>query len=202
MIPTLADRLQAELPIEGQPDWMTTGYGSIWVPSSSEQRVYRISARTEDVEDTIDIPVFQSFVGTGPFGGLAAGAGAVWLVTEGRGGAFDALARIDPRMNAVTYTIPLGHVGGGVAVGEGAVCVTAGRRRPSRVDPDALESRSGGRRARQPARVAVGEGGVWVLSGTWPDFTRMATAGSRAWIPTRTRSSPRSRSTTRPDRPR
>jgi hypothetical protein len=50
----------------------------------------------------IDVPIFQSFAGTGPFGGIDAGEGAVWLVTDGGRGVFNALARIDPESNSVT----------------------------------------------------------------------------------------------------
>lgn len=208
---SLADRLQADLTIEGQPDWMTVGYGSvwvtvdekaavaridpatnevaamievgghpcdglsavfgaIWVPSCTDQTLYRISPGAENVEAAIPIPVFQAVSGAGPFGGLAAGAGAVWMVTEGGKGTFDALARIDPRTNTITDTIPLGHLGGGVAVGEGAVWVTAPEDGMLlRVDPESREVAEEVTGLAQPTWVAVGEGGVWVQSGTWGD---------------------------------
>ncbi|MFN2543201.1 MAG: hypothetical protein ABR600_01330 [Actinomycetota bacterium] len=207
----LEDRLQAELTIEDQPDWMAVGYGSIWVlvdeaaaidridpstnqvvaaievgthpcnglvagfgsiwvQSCSEQKMYRISARRQAVEAVIDIPVFRSLPGTGPFGGIAAGAGALWMVTAGRDGAFDLLARIDPRTNKVKDRIELGHLGGGVAVGDGAVWVSAPEDglllRVNPVSGEVVEEIGG---LAQPAWVAAGEGGVWVISSTWPD---------------------------------
>lgn len=216
---TLEDRLQAELEIEGEPDWLVAdagsvwvirsdaaavdridpetdevistievgeipcngiaaGFDAIWVASCRDQKLYRISVDDEKV-DALDIPVFKSFSGTGPFGGFAAGEDAVWMVTEGESGVFDALARIDPRTNTITDTIPLGHLGGGVAVGEGAVWVTA----PEdglllRVDPATLEVSDHAEGLAQPAWVATGEGGIWVLSGVWSEPDRPEGDGS------------------------
>lgn len=212
-VPTvsLADRLEAELTIEGQPDWMASGYGSmwvavdeagtvdridpatnevvanvkvgdhpcagmaagfgsIWVPSCSKQALYRISAASEKVEAVVKLPVFQTFSGTGPFGGLAAGAGAVWMVTEGKDGAFDTLARIDPPSNRVTDEIPLGHLGGGVAVGGGAVWVSAPEDGVLlRVDPRSRKVVGEVDGLAQPSLIAADREAVWVLSATWAD---------------------------------
>ena len=208
---SLEDELQAELTIDDQPDWMTSGFGSIWVlrdeagavdridpktnevrstikigehpcdgivaafgsvwaPSCTDQALYRISPRTEKVEAVIDVPIFKSLSGAGPFGGVDGGEGAMWLVTDGGKGVFNALARIDPESNSVTETIPLGHVGGGVASGGGAIWVTA----PDdglllRVDPATGKVEAEVKGLSQPSWLAVGEGGVWVLSSIWSD---------------------------------
>jgi streptogramin lyase len=208
---TLEDRLEAQIAVGDQPDWiladfgsvwvardeaaavdridpetnevvstievgphpcdgLASGFGAIWVPSCTAQKLYRISASNEQVEATIVIPLFQGVAGTGPFGGLATDEEAVWMMTQGRSGVFDALARIDPRTNKITDTIPLGHLGGGVAVGDGAVWVTA----PEdglllRVDPASREVVDQVEGLAQPSWVATGEGGVWVLSGVWSD---------------------------------
>lgn len=151
-------------------------FGSIWTASCAEQQLYRISAKTNEVEATIDVPVFPSVLGATPAGGLTAGAGAVWIVTsKGDGSDFDVLARIDPRTNEITDEIPLGHQGNSPAVGSGAVWVTAPEDGMLlRVDPKerAVVAEIPG--FAQPVRVVAGEGGVWVLSGTWPDHVEGA----------------------------
>jgi virginiamycin B lyase len=207
----LDDRLEAELTIGDQPDWIVAGFGSvwvsrdeagvidridpetnevvssipvakhpcnglvaafgsIWVPSCEESTVSRIDPDSEEVEAEIAVPkVYQS---TGLVNELAAGAGGIWMVTEGRNGVFDLLIRIDPRTERVEERIDLGHVGSGVAVSEDAVWVAA----PDddlvlNVDPRAgrvVEEISG---LEAPNLLATGEGGVWVLSGVRSDRT-------------------------------
>jgi virginiamycin B lyase len=208
---SLEDRLEAELTIDDQPDWMASGYGSIWVavdeagavdridpttnevvasikvgnhpcdgmaagfgsiwvPSCSKQAVYRISPARDKVEAVIKLPVFESFSGTGPFGGLGAGAGAVWMVTEGKAGAFDILARIDPGSNEVTDEIQLGHLGGGVAVGGGSVWVSAPEDGVLvQVDPRSRRVVAEVTALAQPSWVAADDQAVWVLSATWAE---------------------------------
>jgi hypothetical protein len=151
---------------------MAAGFDSVWVPSCTKQALYRISAETGKVEAVVKVPVFKSFTGTPPYalGGIDAGAGAVWMVTESKGGAFDTLARIDPRSNNVTDEIPLGHSGGGVAVGGGAVWVSAPEDGVLlQVDPRSRKVVAEVDGLAQPTIVAAGLGAVWVQSGTWSD---------------------------------
>lgn len=204
------DRLQAELPVTGEPDWLVVAYGSvwvardeaaavdrispesnevlastpmgghpcngaaggfdaIWVPSCSEQALYRIGAQTGKVEARIPLPVYQSLKGVAPSGGLATGHGAVWIITQGEGGRYDALAQVDPGRNVVVRTIPLGHVGGRVAVDASSIWVTS----PAeglllRVDPGSGQVKKIGGLV-QPTALTVALGAVWVLSGRWVD---------------------------------
>jgi streptogramin lyase len=132
---------------------MAAAFGSIWVPSCSKQAVYRISAASEDVEAVVKVPVFKTFSGTGPFGGFAAGVGAVWIVTEGKSGAFDVLARIDPRSNEVTDEISLGHGrhGGRWRIRVGAISVHAARQ-----DRPGYQQRGGAIRGSEGARWSRG----------------------------------------------
>jgi streptogramin lyase len=203
------DQLQAEIPVEGEPDWMAVGYGSvwatrdesaavdridpatnkavatidmgahpcngavaafgaIWVPSCGENALQRISPETNKVEATIDISIYQSFKGTPPSGGIAAGHGSIWMITKEDKDRFDVLARIDPQKNEIAEMIELGHVGGGVAVDASSIWVTV----PDeglllRIDPGSGEVIAEIDGLVQPAFVAAGEDAVWVLSGTW-----------------------------------
>lgn len=144
---------------------------SIWVPSCEEQALYRIDPETDKVSSTIDVPIFLST--SGQLGHeLSAGAGSIWMVTEGESGDFDALARIDPESEKVVSTIPLGYLGTSVAATDEAVWVTA----PDdgvlvRVDPATDEVVAEVTGLAAPNFVAAGDEGVWVLSGTTSDRT-------------------------------
>ena len=206
----LQDELQAEFDIADQPDWMATGFGSVWVtrdeagavdridaetnevvatievgghpcngivaaydsvwvPSCDEQALYRIDAEAENVSAVIEVPIFLSTAGTVGHE-LSAGAGALWMVTQGKSGEFDALAKIDPSNEEVAATIPLDHPGAGVAATEDAIWVTA----PDdgvliRVDPATEEVVAQVEGLEAPNFVAAGAEGVWVLSGLTSD---------------------------------
>lgn len=207
---TLTDRLEAELTINDQPDWMVAEAGSIWVtrdeaaavdridpetnevvatvevgdhpcngivaeagsvwvPSCTNQSIYRIDPKTEKVAATIKVPIFRSFAGEVP-SEIAAGAGAVWTVTEGRNGDFDALARIDAKTSRVTDKIELGHVGAGVAASDDAVWVAS----PNddmlvRVDPKTLKVVAEVKDVSAPNFVATDGTDVWALGGQRTD---------------------------------
>jgi virginiamycin B lyase len=150
---------------------LVVGFGSVWVPSCEEQALYRIDPVRGKVAAVIDLPVFRSTAGSLTHE-LATGAGAVWMVTQGKKGAFDALARINPRTNEVVSTISIGHEGTGVAVGEDAVWVAA--------PDDDLVVRVDARTERVVAKVdgipapnflVFEGGGVWALSGLRSDRT-------------------------------
>ena len=140
-------------------------FDSLWAPSQDEQALYRIDPEAEKVSATIEVPVFLST--TGALGHeLSAGAGAVWMVTEGKSGEFDALARIDPEKEEVEAVIDLGYAGAGVAATDEAVWVTA----PDdglvlRVDPSSNEVVAEISGLAAPNFVAAGDEGVWVISG-------------------------------------
>jgi YVTN family beta-propeller protein len=203
---TLGEELEAELDIPDQPEWITTGfdsvwvtrdeaaaveridaetnevvatidvgahpcagivaaYDSVWVPSCEEQALYRIDPETERAAAVMEIPVYLS---TGALTTeLSASAGSIWMVTKGKSGVFDALARIDPGTEEISTTIPLGYPGSSVAATEDAVWVTA----PDdgvllRVDPASDEVVAEVVGLEAPNFVAAGPEGVWVLSGT------------------------------------
>lgn len=203
---SLEEELEAEFDIPDQPDWITTGFGSvwvardeaaavdridpetnevvatidvgahpcdgivaefdsIWVPSCEEQAIYRIDPDSEEVTDVIELPISPSPPGSLSVE-LSAGAGALWIPTEGDTSETDALARIDPEKNEVVATIPLGHSGTGVAATDDAIWVVA----PDdgivmRVDPSSGEVVAEVEGLEAPNFVVAGDEGVWVLSG-------------------------------------
>jgi YVTN family beta-propeller protein len=94
-------------------------------------------------------------------GGLATGAGSVWMMTDAKG----TLARIDPANNKVVAEIYVPAGSFTVAFGEGAVWVTGTESNVvTRVDPATnlvVETIAAGK---QPRFLTVGEGAVWTLN--------------------------------------
>ena len=96
-------------------------------------------------------------------GGVAVGAGAVWVTNTGAG----TVSRIDQQTRAVVDTIEVGRSPVGIAVTDGAVWVAnSGDRTVSRINPatgavvDTIVVGDG------PTAVAAGAGSVWVANAT------------------------------------
>ncbi|HEY7876384.1 MAG TPA: hypothetical protein VIG64_14810, partial [Actinomycetota bacterium] len=164
-----SNQVAATVEVGGHPcTGLAAGFGAVWSPSCTDNAIYRIDARTEKVEAVIEIPVFQSFSGEGPFGGITTGAAAVWTITEGKAGSFDVLARIDPRTDEVAATFPLGYPVGEPTFADGSIWVLAPEDdRVLRVDPRSGEVIAEVKGLAQPAFMAAGKDALWVLSGTW-----------------------------------
>jgi virginiamycin B lyase len=104
------------IPVGSHPTDIAVAFGSVWVPSSAKNAVWRINAVTNAVEAIIP-------VGRSPIA-LATGSGAVGVTNQGAG----TVSRIDPRTNRVRETIRLGFSPHGLAVEDGAVWVAVARR--------------------------------------------------------------------------
>ncbi|MGN6166759.1 MAG: ABC transporter substrate-binding protein, partial [Solirubrobacteraceae bacterium] len=113
--------------------------------------VSRIDPATHAVVQTIP-------VGSTP-GGIAVGAGAVWVANNFRG----TVSRIDPAVNRVVQTIPVGNGPSGVAVGDGWVWVTnSSDGTLSRIDPVNDTASKPIALGGSATDVAAGFGSVWV----------------------------------------
>jgi streptogramin lyase len=99
----LADVLEAEIPVEGSPDWPLVAFDSIWVLApdlpllvgdSETANLVRIDPATNEVAATIALPdrLCQGFT---------ADADEIWACSA------DALVRIDPATNEITDTVPI-----------------------------------------------------------------------------------------------
>jgi virginiamycin B lyase len=99
--------------------------GSVWITGTKNNVVTRVNAKTERVVATIPVGPTPRF--------LATGLGSVWTLNQGDG----SVSRIDPSTNKVSATIEVGvpGPGGDIAVGEGAVWVTAMGKPLSKIDP-------------------------------------------------------------------
>ncbi len=98
----LADRLEAEIPVPGSPDWPLAAFGSIWVVApdlplktgEGAPNLVRIDPATNEIAATIELPdrLCQ---------GIVASDDAIWAC------AVDGLVRVDPATNAIATTVPI-----------------------------------------------------------------------------------------------
>ncbi len=179
-IPIASLKPDAVLEVPGVPDWIavresvwvsnkpknsvarldpktnkTSDIVSLWVPNCGDQTLSRVDLKTGKVTATVPLGIGNTE------GGLATGAGSVWMMTDAKG----TLARIDPANNKVVAEIYVAPGSFTVAFGEGAVWVTGTEANVlTRVDPATnliVESIPVGK---QPRFLAIGEGAVWTLN--------------------------------------
>src|SRR5271170_155622 len=98
---------------------------AVWITSTKNNLLTRVDAKTEKVIAKIPVGPAPRF--------LATGLGSIWTLNQGDG----SVSRIDPATNKVSATIEVGvpGEGGDIAVGEGAVWVTAIGKPPSKINP-------------------------------------------------------------------
>jgi YVTN family beta-propeller protein len=87
-----------------QPQDVTLGFGSVWVPSGRSGLVVRIDPQTNTATSSIRV--------AGKPSTIAVGAGAVWVKPSDLG----SVQRIDPQTNTVTATVPVASGLYGLAV--------------------------------------------------------------------------------------
>jgi YVTN family beta-propeller protein len=99
--------------------------GSVWITSTKHNLLTRVDAKSDKVTAKIPVGPTPRF--------LAAGLGSIWTLNQGDG----SVSRVDPGTNKVSATIEVGvpGEGGDIAVGEGAVWVTAMGKPLSKIDP-------------------------------------------------------------------
>jgi ABC-type branched-subunit amino acid transport system substrate-binding protein len=143
------------------PSSLAVGEGGIWALSLEERTVTRIDPETKKVVKRFRMRRTPT--------AIAAGAGAVWVESEGT------LSRVDPGTGDVTSAVKLPDAGypgdlpffnwgfNQIAVGAGAVWAINPDRTVSRIDPDS------GRHVAtidvDAATIAAGKEGVWVIRG-------------------------------------
>jgi len=128
--------------------------GSVWV-RFADGSVARVDTKTGKVGTKIP-------VGTGEFGSLAVGEGAVWVTTFDQ----DKVSRIDPVTNKVVAEIAVGTNPEGIAVTPGAVWVSNHRAGSiSRIDPATnavVATITFGRTGNSgPKEIKISNGSLW-----------------------------------------
>lgn len=129
-------QVTATIPVGPFPNAVAVGERSVWVTvptndGSSGGEVVRIDPETNEIVARIPVPAVPNWETGG--GGLAVGAGSVWVAalvdapggSHAPGGGIDALLlRIDPGTNQVAVQIPLsGQSGADVVVADSGVWV-------------------------------------------------------------------------------
>jgi DNA-binding beta-propeller fold protein YncE len=132
---------------------MAQGEGAVWViGDAADRRLWRIDPRRHRIEATIELGF--------PPGGVAAGAGAVWVTDE----LGDRVVRIDPATNRAVRAIPVGRGALGVAVGGGSVWVAdATGHALTRIDPATNRVTATIRLPASPQAIAVDGDSVWTV---------------------------------------
>jgi YVTN family beta-propeller protein len=136
------------------PNWLTAGFGSVWVGIPNNRLVVRINATTNAIEARI-----KAATASTPCGGLAAAPDAIWITSCDNG---NRMARIDPATNTAVGTVDLGGNGHTVALIDGKPWVSPLGGQIVRVDP----VRNVVDRVITPGDGFVGGGDVSVASGS------------------------------------
>lgn len=141
----------AEVYVAHNPASIAAEDEAVWVTSEEGNLLTRINAQTNAIVETIA-------VGPRP-GPLAIGEDAVWTLNRGDG----SVSRVDPKSNKLVKTIAVAQsvADGDIAVGEGAVWISAVGAPLVRIDPRTNRvthrfSGAGG------GAVLVAHGSVWV----------------------------------------
>jgi YVTN family beta-propeller protein len=176
------NKIVSQIPVGSAPTRVALGRDGVWVISQQDKTVTRIDPRTRTAVRTIALG--------GPPIDVAVGEDAVWVLasahTDPALGIVPArISRIDPGLNDVLQTIPLGTgpfgfgAGGSLAAGAGAIWVANAESSVpvSRIDAatnrvTATFSLSGPRGLGSPSAggvppgsaIAIGAGAVWVVT--------------------------------------
>jgi virginiamycin B lyase len=134
---------------------LAAGFGFVWVPLCGDKAVAKLSLQTGKIEATLPVGIAHTE------GGIATGAGSVWVMTDEKG----TLARIDPSTNKVVAEIYVAPGSYAAAFGEDAVWITSTAKSVlSRVDPRTNLVTQTIAVGPSPRFLAVGEGSVWTLN--------------------------------------
>jgi YVTN family beta-propeller protein len=140
---------------KGPCSGLAAGFESLWVPNCGDPSVSRVDLKSGNVTATLPLTIGDSE------GGLAAGAGSVWMMIDAKG----TLVRIDPATNKVVAEIYVAPGSFAVAFGEGAAWVTSTEKNlVTRVNAHTNAVEETIPVGPQPRFLAVGEGSVWTIN--------------------------------------
>jgi streptogramin lyase len=142
------------------------GFGSVWVVSSGESKVYRVDPAAGKVVAMIGVAAGPRFATTG--------AGSLWVLSQSDG----SVARIDPRTNTVKAVIAaqVPGAGGEICYGGGLIWVTMSGTPVTRIDP--ARNKVVDQYGNYPKADAIryGFGAVWVSDHGKGDLWRIEAA--------------------------
>ena len=127
---SIEKRSQAAIRLEGFPDWLEIGYGSLWVSNAGLGAVQRIDPGTNKVIAEIKVK--------NPCAAMAAGHGSLWVASRRD----KSIYRISAKNNTVAATIPLtiADSEASIAAGKSAIWVLSDQKSVlSRINPETNE---------------------------------------------------------------
>jgi YVTN family beta-propeller protein len=146
---------RATIHLDGYPDFLALGFGSLWVSNEGVGAVQRIDAKTNKLIAEVKV--------NEPCAAMAAGFGSLWVASckDKR------IVRIDAQINQVIAEIPvsIADAEGSIAAGEGGVWVLTDKRGLlTRIDP--ATNRVAAQIDVKPDSFAamVGYGAVWITN--------------------------------------
>jgi DNA-binding beta-propeller fold protein YncE len=96
--------------LPGRPQAIASGYGSVWIGTAGDDRLWRIDGANGQITASIPLGLAPTAV--------AAGSGPVWVI-----GHTGILERIDPTTNTLEHTIRIGRRIAGLALGGGKLAL-------------------------------------------------------------------------------
>jgi YVTN family beta-propeller protein len=145
----------ASIHLDGFPDWLEIGFGSVWVSNGGLGAVQRIDPDTNKVIAEVKV--------NRPCAEMAAGYGSLWVASRRD----KLIYRIDANSNKVTATIPvtIADSEASVAAGEGGVWVLTDRKGVlSRIDPRTNEVVARTSVKPDSYAAAAGYGAIWITN--------------------------------------
>ena len=143
-----------------------TGFGSVWVVSSGEGRVYRVDPNRGKVTAMIAVAASPRFA--------TVGAGSLWVLSQSDG----SVARIDPLTNKVKAVIAaqVPGAGGEICYGGGFIWVTMNGTPVTRIDPARNRVVDKYGNYQKADAIRYGFGAVWVSDHGKGDLWRIDAA--------------------------
>jgi virginiamycin B lyase len=115
-----ANRMGGEVTVAKPCSGLAVGFRSLWVPSCGEHALTRVDLKTRKVVAKIPVGPADSE------GGIAVGAGSLWMVSDEKALAGSLLVRVDPSTNQVVARIAIPEKSCAAVIASGSVW---GRRR-------------------------------------------------------------------------
>jgi len=165
-------RRQARIAVPQGPCQATdVGAGAVWTATCRVPGLAKIDSKRNRLARHVALPVSTDYFGEGS---IAAGAGAVWLVTDGPDCTACRISRVGKRSMEVTAEIPVRIGAASVRVGAGSVWVTNPVEDVvQRIDPRTRRVIRTIKTGRGPRFFAVGEGAAWTLDQVDGTVTRI-----------------------------
>lgn len=148
----LSGRAAETVTVGADSSVVNSAFGSIWVTSSGEGKVYRVDPKQLKVMAKIDVPASPRFTATGE--------GSVWVLSQSDG----SVSRIAPATNTVVANIAAKAPGegGDIASGGGYIWVAASGTPLMRIDPRSNKVMDQYGNYKRADAIRFGFGSVWV----------------------------------------